>query len=117
MAFTAGEWTWYAKALINDNGEIEQHFWDEPKLPDPVYQWVEIPGVGAAKFKLYNNQIWVKEMAPAAGFGSWDYNQGAPGATAKVDFEGEGVLWFIDVWINENGEMAWSTTNASPPAE
>ncbi len=114
VAFTDGSWIWYGKALINDNGEIEQHFWDEQKLPDPIYQWVEIPGVAAARFKLYDGQIWVKAFETAAGFGAYDYNQGQPGATAKVDFEGEGVLWYIDVWINEAGEMAWSTTDASP---
>ena len=114
VAFTDGSWIWYGKALINDDGVIEQHFWDEQKLPDPVYQWVEIPGVGAARFKLYNSQIWVKALEAGEGFGAYDYNQGQPAATAKVDFEGEGALWIIDVWINEAGEMAWSTTNASP---
>ncbi len=114
VAFTNGEWIWYGKAFINDNGQIEQLFWDEQKLPDPIYQWVEIPEVGAAKFKLYDGQIWVKALETAVGFGAYDYNQGQPGATAKVDFEGEGVLWYIDVWINEAGEMAWSTTDASP---
>ncbi len=114
VAFTDGSWIWYGKAFINDDGVIVQHFWDEQKLPDPVYQWVEIPGVGAAKFKLYDGKIWVKELSPASGFGAWDYNQGSSAPTAKVDFEGEGVLWYIDVWINEQGEMAWTTTNASP---
>ena len=114
VAFTDGSWIWYGKAFINDHGQIEQLFWDEQKLPDPVYQWVEIPGVGAAKFKLYNSQVWVKALEPGVGFGAYDYNQGESGTTAKVDFEGEGKLWYIDVWINEAGEMAWSTTDASP---
>lgn len=109
VGFSNGEHIWYGKALINDNNEVEIHHWDEPIAPEPVYQWVEIGGVGAAKFKLYDGQIWVKELAPGAGFGAWDYNQGAPGVTAKVDFEGEGVIWFIDIWIDENGDMAWNS--------
>ena len=108
VGFTNGEHIWYGKALINDRGDVEIHHWDEPDVPDPVYQWVEIGGVGAAKFKLHDGQIWVKELAPAEGFGAWDYNQGAPGVTAKVDFEGEGVIWFIDVWINGDGNMEWT---------
>jgi hypothetical protein len=109
VGFSDGSHVWYAKALINDNNEVEIHHWDEAIAPEPVYQWVEIGGVGAAQFKLADGQIYVKELAPSAGFGAWDYNQGAPGTTAKVDFEGEGQIWFIDVWINEAGDMAWTT--------
>jgi hypothetical protein len=109
VGFINGEHIWYGKALINDNNEVEIHRWDEAIAPEPVYEWVEIPGVGAAKFKLYDGQLYVKELAPSAGFEAWDYNEGAPGSTAKVDFEGEGQIWFIDAWIDEAGDMDWNS--------
>ncbi len=112
VAFTDGAWLWHGKAYIDDAGRVQQHFWDEAKIPDPVYQWVEIPGVGAAKFKLWNNQVYVKETAPSIGFSSFVHTE--VGTTVKVDFEGEGQLWFIDVGILE-GQMVWDITNATPP--
>ena len=109
VGFSNGEHIWYGKALINDSNDVEIHRWDEAIAPEPVYQWVEIADVGAAKFKLYDSQLYVKELAPSAGFEAWDYNQGSPGSTAKVDFEGEGQIWFIDVWVDEAGNMAWNS--------
>ncbi len=112
VVFTDGAWLWHGKAYIDDAGRVQQHFWDEEKIPAPVYQWVEIPDVGAAKFKLWNNQVYVKETAPSIGFSSFVYSD--VGSTVKVDFEGEGQLWFIDVGILE-GQMVWEITNATPP--
>jgi hypothetical protein len=109
VGFLNGEHIWYGKALINDNNEVEIHRWDEAIASEPVYQWVEIAEVGAAKFKLYDGQLRVKELAPSAGFEAWDYNEGAPASTAKVDFEGEGQVWFIEAWINEAGDMDWNS--------
>ena len=114
VIFTNGEWDWHAKAFITESGEVEQHFWDEPRPqpePEPVYQWVEIPAVGAVKFKLHDGLIWVKELHPAEGYGAYDYNGGEPGETARVDFEGEGEIWFVDAWPTESGEIAWEITN------
>ncbi len=109
VGFSNGETVFFGKALINDYGEVEQHFWEEEIGPEPVYQWVEISGVGAAKFEVLENQIRVYKTETAEGFGAWDYNQGAYAGTAKVDFEGEGQIWFIEAWIDENGDLAWST--------
>lgn len=99
----------YGKALINDAGAIEQTIWTEEFGPQPAYQWVEIGGVGAAKFEIYDGQIRLFKTETAEGFESWDYNQGAAGPTIKVDFEGEGQIWFIDAWLNDNGELAWNS--------
>ena len=109
VGFINSEHIWYGKALINENNEVEIHRWDEAISPEPVYEWVEIHGVGAAKFKLYDSQLYVKELAPSAGFEGWDYNQGSPGSAANVDFEGEGQIWFIDAWIDEAGDMDWNS--------
>jgi hypothetical protein len=115
VKFTNGDWVWYGKALINDNGEVEQHFWDEEPPFEPIFQWVEIADVGAVKFKLWSDgKVYVKEWQPAEGFGFYDYKGGEPADVAKVDFEGEGVLWIVEAWGNEEGELIWSTTDASP---
>jgi hypothetical protein len=115
VKFTNGDWVWYGKALINDNGEIEQHFWDEEPPFEPVFQWVEIADVGAVKFKLWSDgKVYVKEWQPAEGFDFHDYNGGEPANVAKVDFEGEGVIWIVEASGNEAGELIWSTTDASP---
>ncbi len=112
VGFSNGSHIWYGKAFLNDAGRIEQLFWDEPivAVAEPVYQWVEIPGIGAARFKVWDGQIYVKELAPAAGYASWDYNQGTPALTARVDFEGNGQIWFIDTWIDDAGALAWTTS-------
>ena len=83
--------------------------WDEEVAPEPTHQWVEIGGVGAAKFAILEGQIRVVQTETAEGFGAWDYNQGAWAETAKVDFEGEGQIWFIDAWLNEGGELVWNS--------
>ncbi len=115
VKFTNGEWNWFGKALINDNGEVEQHFWDEQPAFEPIYQWVEVPEVGAVKFKLWSDGLaYVKDWEPAEGFGFWDYNQGAPAEVAKVDFEGEGTLWVVEAWGNDDGGLSYSITDHSP---
>ncbi|MEZ5245567.1 MAG: hypothetical protein R2707_10750 [Acidimicrobiales bacterium] len=115
VRFTNGEWVWYGKALINDAGEVEQHFWDEPPPFEPVYQLVEVPGVGVVKFKLWSDGlVYVKEANPAAGYGFWDYNEGAPAEVAKIDFEGEGSLWIVEAWPNDDGGLSYTVTDASP---
>ncbi len=108
VGFTDGETVFFGKALINDAGEVEQHFWQEDIGPEPVYTWVEIPEVGAVKFEVVENLIRVVKTETAEGFETWDYNQGAATGTAKVDFEGEGTIWFVEAWINESGELAYS---------
>jgi len=115
VKFTNGDWVWYGKTLINDNGEVEQHFWDEESPFEPIFQWVEIADVGAVKFKLWSDgKVYVKEWQPAEGFGFYDYNGGEPSDVAKVDFEGDGVVWVVEAWGNEEGDLIWSTTDASP---
>ena len=109
VGFYADDHVYYGKAFINDAGVVETHVWDEPLGPQPVYQWVEIGGVGPAKFEIYDGQIRLIKTETVEGFESWDYNQGAAGPTIKVDFEGEGQIWFIDAWLNENGELAWNS--------
>jgi hypothetical protein len=116
VKFTDGSWNWYGKALINDFGDVEQYFWDEEAPPAPVYQWVEVPGVGAVQFKLWSDGlIYVKSWEPAEGFGFYDYNEGSPGESAKVDFEGEGSLWIVEAWKNADGGLSWSITDATAP--
>ena len=101
---------WFGKALVNDQGEVELHFWDEPTVePEPTYQWVEIGGVGAVKFEIFDGRIRVVKIETAEGFAAWDYNQGAWATTAKVDFEGVGQIWFVDAWITESGELGWTS--------
>lgn len=109
VGFYAEGHVWYGKAQVNDNGEVQLIFWDEELAPEPVHQWVEISGVGAAKFAILDGQIQVVKTETAEGFGSWDYNQGAWAETAKVDFEGEGQIWFIDAWLTEGGELVWNS--------
>ncbi|MDG2026866.1 MAG: hypothetical protein P8J50_07130 [Acidimicrobiales bacterium] len=113
---TNGEWVWYGKALINESGEVELHFWDEEPPFEPIYQWVEVPEVGAVQFKLWSDGlVYVKNWETGEGFGFYDYNGGDPAEVAKVDFEGEGALWIVEAWGNENGdELVWSVTDASP---
>ncbi|GJM37977.1 MAG: hypothetical protein DHS20C19_13440 [Acidimicrobiales bacterium] len=115
VGFTNGEWIWYGKALINDFGEVELHFWDEAPPFEPIYQWVEVEGVGAVKFKLWSDGlVYVKEWELAEGIGFWDYNQGSPAEIAKIDFEGDGILWIVEAWGNEEGGLSVSKTNQSP---
>lgn len=115
VKFTNGEWNWFGKALINDHGEVEQYFWDEEPPFEPIYQWVEVPEVGAVKFKLWSDGlVYVKEWELAEGYGFWDYNEGSPAEVAKIDFEGEGSLWIVEAWRNEEGGLSYSITDASP---
>jgi hypothetical protein len=115
VKFTNGEWNWFGKALINDNGEVEQHFWDEEPPFEPIYQWVPVPEVGAVKFTLGGDGlVHVKEWELAEGYGFWDYNEGSPAEVAKIDFEGEGSLWIVEAWGNEDGGISYSVDNASP---
>jgi len=109
VGFFADGHVWYGKALINDQGEVEQHFWDEDLGPQPSYQWVEIPGVGAAKFEMLEGLVKVYKTETGEGFESWDHNQGAHVEVAKVDFEGNGQVWFIEAWVTESGELASTT--------
>lgn len=115
VKFTNGERNWFGKALINDFGEVEQQFWEEEVAPEPVFQWVEVPGVGAVKFKLTSDGlVHVVEGAPSEGYGFWDYHQGEPAEVAKIDFEGEGSLWIVEAWANDDGGLSYSRTDASP---
>ena len=110
VGFYAEGHVWFGKALVNDQGEVELHFWDEPTVePEPTYQWVEIGGVGAVKFEIFDGRIRVVKIETAEGFAAWDYNQGAWATTAKVDFEGVGQTWFVDAWITESGELGWTS--------
>jgi len=109
VGFFAENHVWYGKALITDHGEVELHFWDEEIGPQPWHQWVEIGGVGAAKFEVLEGQVRVYKTETAEGFGSWDHNQGAYAEVAKVDFEGEGQVWFIEAWVTESGELGYTT--------
>ena len=74
VGFYAEGHVWYGKAQINDNGEVQIILWDEEVAPEPAHQWVEISGVGAAKFAILEGQIRVVQTETADGFGSWDYN-------------------------------------------
>jgi len=112
VAFTDGAWLWHGKAWIDDNGQVQQAFWDEARPPAPVYQWVEIPGVGAARFQLLNGQVHVIRTEAAVGYSSYVYNE--VGATVKVDFEGEGQLWLINVGILD-GQLTLEIVDATPP--
>lgn len=109
VGFYAEGHVWYGKAQVNDHGEVQIILWDEEIAPEPVTRWVEIGGVGAAKFEIAEGMVRVVNTETAEGFGSWDYNQGAWGETAKVDFEGEGQIWFIDAWVTESGELGWTS--------
>lgn len=111
VVFTDGVWLWHAKAYIDDNGDVQQAFWDEAKPPAPVYQWVEIPGVGAAKFQLLDGQVHVIRTEAAVGYSSYVYNE--VGVTVKVDFEGEGRLWLINAGILD-GHLTWEIVDATP---
>ena len=114
VRFTNGEWVWYGKALINDAGEVEQHFWDEAPPFEPIYQWVEVPGVGAVKFKLWSDGlVYVKEGNPADGYGFSDHHQGQPAEVARVDFEGVGGHWTVEAWRNDDGGLSYTVTDAS----
>jgi hypothetical protein len=116
VKFTNGEWNWYAKVLINDAGEVEQYFWDEQAAAEPIYQWVEVPGVGAVQFKLWSDGlVYVKNWETSPGYGFYDYNGGAGAEVGKIDFEGEGVLWIVEAWKNADGGLSWSTTDATAP--
>ncbi len=116
VTFTDGQRNWYAKVLINDFGEVERYFWDEQVPAEPIYQWVEVPGVGAVQFKLWSDGlVYVKNWETAPGFGFYDYNGGAGAEVAKIDFEGEGTLWIVEAWKNANGALSWSTIDATPP--
>ncbi|MEM8706411.1 MAG: hypothetical protein AAGE98_08135 [Actinomycetota bacterium] len=100
----------FGKALINDAGEVEQHFWDESFGPQPVYQWAPIDGVGKAKFEAVDGVIRVYTIENHGGYG-YDVNGGASGTTAAVIFETEaGPAYRIDAWIKENGDIGWSTS-------
>lgn len=117
VRFTDGEWNWYGKALINDHGQIETHFWDEPVevVVEPVYQWVTIENVGAVKFELRSDgllRVYKWETAECCGF--FDYHDGQPAEVAKVDFEGEGILYVVDAWGTESREIVWEISNQSP---
>jgi len=115
VRFTNGEWNWFGKALINDNGDVETHFWDEEPPFEPIYQWVEVPEVGAVKFKLWSDGlVYVKEWETGECCGFYDYNGGEPSEVAKVDFEGEGMLWIVEAWGNEDGGLSYSVTDYSP---
>lgn len=115
VRFTDGSWNWYAKARITDAGDVEVLYWDEAVPAEPIYQWVEIPGVGAVRFKLWTDGlVYVKEWESAC-CALWDYHQGAGAEVAKVDFEGDGTLWIVEAWANEAGtEILWEVTDLSP---
>lgn len=117
VRFTNGERNWYGKALINDHGRIETHFWDEAVAPQPVYQWVTIDGVGAVKFELGPDgliRVYKWETAECCGF--FDHNGGAPAGVARVDFEGEGLLVIVEAWGTDGGEIIWEIAERSEPA-
>jgi len=115
VKFTNGEWNWFGKALINDHGDVETHFWDEEPPFEPIYQWVEVPEIGAVKFKLWSDGlVYVKEWETGEGIGFYDYSGGEPSEVAKVDFEGEGMLWIVEAWGNDDDGLSYSITDASP---
>ena len=114
VRFTNGEWVWYGKALVNDAGEVEQHFWDEAPPFEPIHQWVEVPGVGAVEFKLWSDGlVYVKEGNPAEGYHFRDHHQGQPAEVARVDFEGVGGRWTVEAWRNDDGGLSHAVTDAS----
>ena len=115
VVMTDGGWNWHAKVFIDDSGVVKQHHWDEERIADPIYQWVEIPGVGAARFKLYDHQIWVKEVHTAPGIEGWDEHGGQPAEHGKVSFEGDGAWWCIEAFEADD-EIVWeiSTEGGDP---
>lgn len=122
VTFTNGEWKWHGKAFIDEQGKTQIHIWDEPAevVVEPVYQWVEVGGVGAVQFKLHSNgliQVVNSETAECCGF--YDYNGGAKAEVGKVDFEGEGTLFIVEAWGTESREIVWEIADLSPepPAE
>lgn len=114
VRFTDGDWNWHAKARITDGGEVEVLHWDEAVPADPVFQWVEIPGVGGVRFKLWSDGlVYVKEWESGC-CELWDQHQGAGAEVARVEFEGDGVLWVVEAWGNEAGtEILWEITDRS----
>ena len=115
VVMTDGGWNWHAKVFIDDAGAVKQHHWDEERIADPIYQWVEITGVGAARFKLYDHQIWVKEVHTAPGIEGWDEHGGQPAEHGKVSFEGDGAWWCIEAFEADD-EIVWeiSTEGGDP---
>lgn len=108
VRFTDGEQITFAKAYLDDDGVIHQSVWVEEVPFEPVYQWVEVPGVGAVQFKLWTDGlIYVKEWHSEC-CELHDANEGVPGETARVDFEGPDGLWIIDVWSTADGQLEWS---------
>ena len=113
VAFVDETHVYHGKAYINDHGVLKTETWTEVReIPvEPVYQWVEIPGVGAVKFKLYDGLMYVQQITPFEGFGSYVYNE--VGESVKVDFEGEGQLWIVEAWSVE-GEIQWAIAGPNP---
>lgn len=109
IAFTDGETIFNGKAWLNE-GVVEQDFWDENVGPQPIYESVYVDGVGMAKFEAYNGQIRVYRTETNEGFTATDQNSGNAAATGKVTFEGNAQTWTVDAWLNESGELTWSTT-------
>ncbi len=109
VAFFDNATVYHGKVYIDDDGVLRTHLWNEPReeAVEPVYQWVEIPEVGAVRFKLLDGLMYVKEIIPLEGFGSYIYNE--VGESVKVDFEGEGQVWIVEAWSVE-GEILWSTS-------
>lgn len=105
VGFYGSDHVWYGKALINDAGQVEQYLWDEALGPEPIYQWVEIAGIGQAKFEAIDGEIRVFTIENADGAYGADHS--ADTQVAKVIFETEGPAYFIHAWVDENGAIVW----------
>lgn len=107
VRFSDGTTDTYAKAYIDDDGSIQQYVWTEPTPMEPVYQWIEVPEVGAVQLKLWSDGlIYVKEWySECCAF--FDTNEGEPGETARVGFEGDGISVVIEAWSTADGQLEW----------
>lgn len=110
VAFFNETMVYHGKVYINDDGVLKTKLWSEERevVAEAVYQWVEISEVGAVRFKYHDGLMYVKEITPFEGFGSYVYNEVGE-ESVKVDFEGEGQLWIVEAWAVE-GVIQWSTS-------
>ena len=110
VAFFNETTVFHGKVYINDDGVLKTRLWNEERVveAEPVYRWVEIPGVGAVQFKHHDGLMYVVAIDAFEGFGSYIYNEVGE-ESVKVDFEGEGQLWIVEAWAVE-GDIQWSTS-------
>lgn len=110
VGFFTDDHVWYGKALINDGGDVEEHFWDQSLGPQPTYEWVDVPGFGSAKFEVLEGMVKVYKTETNDGVDAWDPNQGAHVEIARAEFEGNGQRWTVEAWVTESGELASTVT-------